>query len=105
MASLHNADDGEPGPEYNDELLADVSVDERMASTPQDENEEHRSIRQLKNAKRAQCRRNIENRACNPMHQRNLNNAFVVAVDREYCTPIGTIADAALLAQQLSPNP
>jgi hypothetical protein len=27
------------------------------------------------------------------------------AADREYCTPIGTIAEAALLAQQLPPNP
>jgi hypothetical protein len=34
MASLCNADDDEPGPEYDDELLADMSADERMADAP-----------------------------------------------------------------------
>jgi signal transduction histidine kinase len=82
-----------------------VSGDERTADAPQDENEEHIRIRQLKNAKRAQRRQNTENRARNLMHQRNLNNAFAAAADREYRTPIGTIAEAALLAQQLPPNP
>jgi hypothetical protein len=41
----------------------------------------------------------MENHARNPMYQRNLNNAFAAAVDWEYCTPIGAIAEAALLAQ------
>jgi hypothetical protein len=35
------------------------------------------------------------------MYQRDLNNAFAVVMDREYRMPIGTIAEAALLAQQL----
>jgi hypothetical protein len=39
------------------------------------------------------------------MYQRILNNAFAAAADREFRTPIGTIAEAALLAQQLPPNP
>jgi hypothetical protein len=39
------------------------------------------------------------------MYQRNLNNAFAATADREYRTPIGTIVEAALLAQQLPPNP
>jgi hypothetical protein len=47
----------------------------------------------------------MENHARNPMHQRNLNNAFAVAVDWEYRTPIGAIVEAALLDQQLPPNP
>jgi hypothetical protein len=47
----------------------------------------------------------MENHARNPMHQRNLNNAFAAAVDREYRAPISAIAEAALLAQQLPPNP
>jgi hypothetical protein len=67
MASLRNAEDDEPGLEYDTELLADVSADERTADAPQDENEEHKRIRRLKNAKRAKCRRNIENRAHNPL--------------------------------------
>jgi hypothetical protein len=46
----------------------------------------------LKNAKRAQRRLNTENRARNPIHQRNLNNAFVAAADWDYRTPIGAIA-------------
>jgi hypothetical protein len=33
------------------------------------------------------------------MHQKNLNNSFVAAVDQVYRTPIGAIAEAALLAQ------
>jgi hypothetical protein len=38
MASLCNANDDKPGPEYDAKLLADVSIDERMVDTPQDEN-------------------------------------------------------------------
>jgi hypothetical protein len=34
MASFRNADDDEPGSEYDDELLADVSADERTADAP-----------------------------------------------------------------------
>jgi hypothetical protein len=37
--SLRNADDNEPGPEYDDELLVDVSVDEPTADIPEDEKE------------------------------------------------------------------
>jgi hypothetical protein len=81
MASLRNPDDDELGPEYNDEVLADVSIDEPMADAPKHENEEHRRIWQLKNTKRAQRRRNAKNHARNPMYQRNLNNAFTVAAD------------------------
>jgi hypothetical protein len=47
----------------------------------------------------------MENCACNPMYQRSLNNTFAVAADREYRTPIGAIAEVALLAQQLPTNP
>jgi hypothetical protein len=68
MASLRNVDDDKPGPEYDDELLADVSTDERTMDAPQNENEEHRRIRWLKNAKRAQHRGNVENHALNPMY-------------------------------------
>jgi hypothetical protein len=103
MASLRNAEDDELGPEYDNEQLANVSADEPTADAPQDENEEHRRIRCLKNAKRAQRRQNEENCACDPMYQRNLNNTFAAAVDQEYRTPIGTIVEAALLAQQLPP--
>jgi hypothetical protein len=39
------------------------------------------------------------------MYQRNLNNTFAAAADQEYRTPIGAIAEAALLAQQLPTNP
>jgi hypothetical protein len=46
----------------------DVLADKSMADAPQDENEEHKRIQQLKNAKCAQCRRNAKNRAYNPIH-------------------------------------
>jgi hypothetical protein len=105
MASLHNVEDDELGPEYDNKQLVDVSPDEPTADAPQDENEEHRWIRRVKKAKRAQRRRNAENHACDPMYQRSLNNAFATVADREYRKPIGTIAEIALLAQQLSPNP
>jgi hypothetical protein len=97
MASLRNADDTE--------LLADISAHERTVDPPQDETEEYRWIRRLKNPKRAKRRQNEENRARNPLYQRNINNAFIAARDREYRTPIGAIAEAMLLAQQLPPNP
>jgi hypothetical protein len=97
MASLREHDDNdEPGRDYDDELLADVSADKRMADAPQDEDEEHRRIRRIKNAKRAKSRRNAEARARNPPHRRNLNNAFTTARN---------IAEAALLIQWLPQNP
>jgi hypothetical protein len=47
----------------------------------------------------------MENCARNPLYQKNLNNTFASAEDWEYRTPIGVIAEAVLLAQQLPPNP
>jgi hypothetical protein len=105
MASLRNADDDELGPEYDAELLADVSTDKCTADAPQGENKEYRRIQRWKNVKRAKCRQNTENHARNPLYQRKLNNTFTVAEDREYRTLIGAIAEAALLAQQLPPSP
>jgi hypothetical protein len=102
MASLRNAEDDELDPQYDNEQLADVSADKPIADAPQDKDEEHRRIRQVKNAKRAQRRRNAQNRAREP---RDLNNAFAAVAYREYRTPIDAIAEAALLAQQLPPNP
>jgi murein L,D-transpeptidase YcbB/YkuD len=105
MASLRNADDNDPGPEYDVELLADVFAEERTEDAPQGENDEYRRIQRLKNTKHAEHRQNTENRTRNPLYQRNLNNAVTAAEDREYRTPIGAIAEATLLAQQLPPNP
>jgi chromatin segregation and condensation protein Rec8/ScpA/Scc1 (kleisin family) len=102
MAFLHeHDDDDEPGREYNDELLADISADERMADAPQDKDEEHIRIRRIKNTKRAKHRQNAEARARNPPHRINLDGAFAAADDRQYNTPIGNIAEAALLIQRL----
>jgi hypothetical protein len=39
------------------------------------------------------------------MYQRDVNNAFAAVEDQEYHTLIGIIAEVALLAQQLPPNP
>ncbi|RLM44328.1 hypothetical protein C2845_PMPSC055982 [Panicum miliaceum] len=93
MASLCNAEEDELGTQYDNELLADVSADEPTTNAPHDEDEEHRRIRRAKNVKRAQLRRNAQNRARKP---RDLNNAFAAVADREYRTPIGAIAKAAL---------
>jgi hypothetical protein len=96
MASLRERDDDdEPEREYDDELLADISADERTTDTPQDEDKEHRRIRRIKNAKRAKCRWNAEAHAQNPPHRRNLDVAFTAADDRQYNTPIGNIAEAS----------
>jgi signal transduction histidine kinase len=102
MAFLRNAEDDELDTQYDNEQLADISADEPTADAPQDEDEEHRRIRWAFNGKRAQRRRNAQNRTRKP---RDLNNAFAVVVDREYRTPIGAIAEAVVLAQQLPPNP
>jgi hypothetical protein len=102
MATLRNKVDDKLDPQYDNEQLADVSADEPTADAPQDEDEEHQRIRRVKNAKCAQCGRNTQNRAREP---RDLNNTFAGVADREYRTPIGAIAEAALLAQQLPPNP
>jgi hypothetical protein len=83
MASLHeHDDDDEPGREYNEELLADVSTNEHTTNAPQDEDKDHRKIRRIKNAKRAKRRRNIEARASYLPYRRNLNSAFAAADDR-----------------------
>jgi hypothetical protein len=106
MASLHeNSDDDEPGKEYDNKLLGDISVDERTTDAPQDEDEEHRRIRRIKNAKHAKRRRNMEARARNTSHRRKLNGAFARADDRQYNTPIGNIAEAALLIQRQPQTP
>jgi hypothetical protein len=102
VASLCNAEDNELDPQYNNEHLVEASADEPTADAPQDEDKEHRRIRRAKNAKCAQRNRNMQNRAREP---RDLNNAFAAVVDRKYHTPIDAIAEAALLAQQLPPNP
>jgi hypothetical protein len=83
MASLHISKEDEPGPEYDAELLAAISIDERMMDAPQDENKERRRIWQLKNAKCAKRRWKTENRARNPLYHRNLSNAFGAAKERE----------------------
>jgi hypothetical protein len=102
MASHCNAEDDELDPQYNNEQLVDVSVDEPTADAPQDEDEEHQRIWRVKNAKRAQHKRNAQNRAREP---RDLNNAFKEVADWEYYTSIGAIPEATILAQQLPPNP
>jgi hypothetical protein len=104
MASLRHAEDDELDPEYDNKQLADISTDEPTADAPQNEDEEHHRIQRVKNAERAQRRRNTKNGARDLMYQRDLNNTFAAVADREYRTPIGAIAEAALLAQQLPPN-
>jgi signal transduction histidine kinase len=98
MASLRNAEENELGTQYDNEQLTDISADKPTTDAPQDEDEEHRWIRRAKNAKRAQRRCNAQSRAYEP---RDLNKSFAAVADREYRTPIGAIAEAALLAQQL----
>jgi hypothetical protein len=60
MSSLRNVEDDELDPEYDNEQLVDVSADEPTTNAPQDEDEEHRRIQRVKNAKRAQRRCNAE---------------------------------------------
>jgi hypothetical protein len=102
MASLRNTEEDKLGTQYDNEQLANISADEPTVDAPQDEDEEHRWIRRAKNAKCAQRRRNTQKHAREP---RDHNNAFATVADREYRTPIGAIAEAALLAQQLPSNP
>jgi hypothetical protein len=54
MVSLRKAEDNELDPYYDNEQLTDVSADEPIADAPQDEDEEHRRIWQVKNTKHAQ---------------------------------------------------
>jgi hypothetical protein len=57
MASLHEReDDDEPGREYDDELLVDVSANERTTDARQDDDEEQKRIWRIKNTKRAKRR-------------------------------------------------
>jgi hypothetical protein len=95
MASIRDhGDNDEPGREYNDKLLANISADERTADAPQDEDDERRGMQKAKNTKRAKCTRNAEARARNSPHRRNLHDAFTAFDDREYNTPIGNIAQS-----------
>jgi hypothetical protein len=80
MASPRNAgEDDELGPDFDVELLVDISGDERTMDAPQDKDEEHRRIRRLRKAKHAKRRQNMEIHARNPPQCMNLNNAFVAA--------------------------
>jgi signal transduction histidine kinase len=79
-------------------------MDEATTDAPHDEDEERRRIHRAKNAKRAKCRRNAQARAQNPPLHRNLNGTFAATEDHEYATPIGNIAEAAILLQQLPQN-
>jgi hypothetical protein len=58
IASLRNAEDDKLDPQYDNEELVDVLADELTADAPQDEDEEHRRIRRVKNSKCAQRMRN-----------------------------------------------
>jgi hypothetical protein len=58
MASLRNTEEDKLDPQYDNEQLADVSADESRADAPHDEDEEHRRIWRVKNAKHTQRRRN-----------------------------------------------
>jgi hypothetical protein len=49
MVSLCNAEDDELDPQYGNKQLADISADEPTGDAPQDEDEEHRRIRQVNN--------------------------------------------------------
>jgi hypothetical protein len=83
VASFHeHDDDDELEREYDDEQLADVSADEPVADDPQDEDEEHRRFRRIKNAKCTKHSQTTEALPQNPPHRRNLNGAFSVADDR-----------------------
>jgi hypothetical protein len=101
MASLRNVEDDELDPKYDNEQLTDIPANEPTNDAPQDEDEEHRSIRRITNSKRTQHRHNTQNRTHDT---RDLNNSFTAVVDQEYCTLIGAIAEADVLAQQLPPN-
>jgi hypothetical protein len=81
----------------------DIFSDENTVNDPPNEDEERRRVRQAKNAKQAKCMWNAEARARQPP-QRNLNGAFIAAADREYATPMGNIAEAMVLLQQLPQN-
>jgi hypothetical protein len=101
MASLRNADDDELGPEYDDELLADVSADEPTADAPQDVNEDL-AVEECQ-ARRAHMEH--EKSCSQPNVPKEPQQCFCSSADREYRTPVSAIAEAALLAQQLPPNP
>jgi hypothetical protein len=68
MASLRNADDDEPGPEYDAELLTDVSADERTADAPP--GQERGAQKDLAVEEHQACPAQVENG--NPRMQRNL---------------------------------
>jgi hypothetical protein len=92
-------EDDELDQQHDNEQLVDVSSDEPTANAPQDEDEEHRSIRRVKNTKCAQRRRNAQNHVREP---RDLNDTFAAIADREYHTPIGAIAKVALSSTTLT---
>jgi hypothetical protein len=106
MASIRGVEeDDELGPEFDAELLTDISGDKCVVDALQDEDEERRRIRWLRNIKRTKCKQNVEYHACHPLQRRNLHNAFTAGDEQEYRTLISTIAEAALVVQQLPPNP
>lgn len=104
MTSLRNDDNDELGIGFNNKVLKNISADENTANAPQDEDAKHRRIQRLKNTNRAKHRQNAQAHAKNPPLKRNLNAMFAGVGDNEYVTPIGNIAQAAMLLQQLPQN-
>jgi len=79
MASIRDIDNDEPGADYENELLDEISADEGMVQAPADEDKEQRRICKLKNARRANRRRNTQARTHNI--NRSLNGKFAVVRD------------------------
>jgi hypothetical protein len=79
MASIREIENNEPGSEYENELLDEISADEGMVQAPADEDKEQQRIYKLKNARRANCRRNAQARTRNI--NRSLNGKFAAVRD------------------------
>ena len=79
MASIRDIDNDEPGAEYENELLDEISADEGMVQAPADEEKVQRRICKLKNARRANRRRNTQARTRNI--NRSLDGKFAVVRD------------------------
>ena len=87
--------------QYANELPDQISANELMTNTLQDENDARMAAQRAKNAKRVERRANAADHTCDA-HPilRNLQGAFAAEDKRMFNSPKVNIAEATLLLQQ-----
>ena len=108
--SLHGEESalGSRANQYANESLDQISDDELLVNTPQDESQQDRENRRQRNHRRATRRKNATARAqrAPPLRgSRNLRQDLDEAADKAFDSPLINLAEVAILIQALPDTP